>query len=111
MIRGQKMTKFIVKLTAVLILSLFILGPQTVTSVFSDQLSGSDDQKLEISELMASIAAQREEEDPVYNDSDPGVNDEFIPEDYDITKYLMNNEMAYQKVWEPWLTKAAKSLK
>ncbi len=107
MIRGQKMTKFIVKLTAVLILSLFILGPQTVTSVFSDQFSGSDNQNLEISELMAAIAAQREEEDPVYYDSEPGVNDEFIPEDYDITKYLMNNEMAYQKVWEPWLTKAA----
>lgn len=36
---------------------------------------------------------------PLLDTSQPGIHQRYIPEDYDITKHLMNNELQYQKVW------------
>ncbi|MFX0084926.1 MAG: hypothetical protein ACFFAU_04565, partial [Candidatus Hodarchaeota archaeon] len=101
------MNKILVKLSIVLILGLFIMGPQTVNTLFSEELSYFDFESKMPSLRTLILSEGVEDEDTIYYNSDPGVNDRYIPEDYDITKYLMNNEMAYQKVWEPWITKAA----
>ncbi|MHA2247571.1 MAG: hypothetical protein ACXADY_21665, partial [Candidatus Hodarchaeales archaeon] len=101
------MTKILIKLTAVLFLGVFLLSPITTTGVFQEQ-EHLIETSTTIPPIKSSVAEEIiEETSDSYNDEDPGVNDYYIPEDYDITKFLMNNEIEYQKVWEPWLTKAA----
>lgn len=109
MIGEHKMTKVLVKLIAILFLTIFLLNPIFATGILQEQQSLVK-QATSVPSLKSSVSQElsRDTSPVIRSDDEPGVNDPYIPEDYDITKFLMNNEMAtYQKVWEPWLTKAA----
>ncbi len=92
---------------AIGVLSLFVFSPAVSVGLFQLEPTWEDfflDLDQPISPLRASIEST---EDGFYSNSDPGVGNKFLPGNMDITKHLMNTEMSYQKVWEPWLTKAA----
>ncbi|UCG03872.1 MAG: VCBS repeat-containing protein [Candidatus Heimdallarchaeota archaeon] len=98
------MAKTLTKLMAILFLSIFLIGPMSASGI----LQTPNSPILAMSPLRSSITDETSETlNSFYSDDEPGVDEPYLPEDYDITKFLMNNELDYQNVWEPWLTKAA----
>ncbi|MFX1517922.1 MAG: hypothetical protein ACFFC6_16595, partial [Promethearchaeota archaeon] len=99
------MTRILLKLMAIFFIGIFLLSPVSTTGILQDI---TNDGATSLPSLRSSVSQDTVSSPVIRSDDEPGVNDRYIPEDYDITKFLMNNEMAtYQKVWEPWLTKAA----
>ncbi|MFX1516184.1 MAG: FG-GAP repeat domain-containing protein [Promethearchaeota archaeon] len=99
------MTKTLTKLISILILGIFLIGPISTSGILQEQPQITS--SFSFPPLLNSITNEQTQIDTFYSDDDPGVDEPFLPDDYDITKFLMNNELEYQKVWEPWLTKAA----
>ena len=107
MLGGCKMTKRLLKLFTVFLLGLFIIGPSVASSFFLVPYLDVEGTYSQSNTLRSSISGVMAEDEGPFYDEDQGVDEKIIPSDYDISKFLMNNEMTYQKVWEPWLTKAA----
>jgi hypothetical protein len=106
MIGGYKMTKALTKVIAIFLLGIFLIGPISTLSIHQEQKTLKTS-SLTFPPLRSSVTEEITENSDTYSDEDPGVDEPYLPEDYDITKFLMNNELDYQNVWEPWLTKAA----
>ncbi|MHA1971686.1 MAG: hypothetical protein ACTSW1_01765 [Candidatus Hodarchaeales archaeon] len=107
------MKKNLFKLFVIMFLAVFLISPTTASVILEQNTESGNLIQIspEVSPLRSSLAEEYSSGDnlpPPVISSSPGVNEKFIPDYYDISKFLMNNEMAtYQKVWEPWLTKAA----
>jgi hypothetical protein len=95
------------KIIAISVLSLFIFSPAIMTGFGPldpsfDEIFGLNSQSLPpLRTAVEGITAD------LYDSGDPGVDEKYLESNTDISKHLMNNEMDYQRVWEPWLTKAA----
>ena len=101
------MKKALLRLMAILVLGIFLLSPSVTAGIIEQEIYGQTPNNGLIHLPPLRTAVAEESEDEFYQTSYPGVNEKFIPSDYDITKFLENNELGYQNVWEPWLTKAA----
>ncbi|MHA2203542.1 MAG: hypothetical protein ACW991_07615, partial [Candidatus Hodarchaeales archaeon] len=100
------MTKGLTKFIALLLLGVFVIGPVSASGILQQQTLITP--SLAIPPLRSSVTDETTQNPGTfYSDEEPGVDEPYLPEDYDITKFLMNNEIDYQNVWEPWLTKAA----
>ncbi|NHJ02605.1 MAG: hypothetical protein EAX86_10745 [Candidatus Heimdallarchaeota archaeon] len=109
MIGGTKMRNKLVRFAALFAVTIFLFGPSVTEALiynpFMDFLT--DEYGLYPQGIVPPLRSISEEVSTYYSSSDPGVDSKYLPSDYDISKFLMNNEMQYQSVWEPWLTKAA----
>lgn len=94
---------------ALLLLGVFLLSPRSAAGILPEAQPLNLVESMSIPSMKVSDEISKIKPKNTTNlyDEDPGVNDLYIPETYDISKFLMNNEMEYQNVWEPWLTKAA----
>ncbi|MFX0013828.1 MAG: FG-GAP repeat domain-containing protein [Promethearchaeota archaeon] len=100
------MKKIIPRFIALLLLGIFLIGSISTTSIFQGQ-QPSQELLATVPPLKSSVTEEITQIPNSYDDNDPGVDERFLPDDYDITKFLIDNNLEYQKVWEPWLTKAA----
>ncbi|MHA1213751.1 MAG: hypothetical protein ACTSPG_00460 [Candidatus Hodarchaeales archaeon] len=107
------MKKNAIKVLAIMFLTIFLISPTTASVLLQQNTENGNLTQIttEIPPLRSGLGEEivnGGSDIPPILTSSPGVNEKYIPEYYDISKFLMNNEMAtYQKVWEPWLTKAA----
>ncbi len=103
---GIPMKKLMYQMIAIGVLSVFVFSPVVSTGLLQLEPSWEDfflNMEREAPSLRASVANEGE----IFDPNDLGVGDKILPSSMDITKHLMNTEMGYQQVWEPWLTKAA----
>ena len=109
MLGGIKMRNLFLKLTALFVVGIFVFAPTvTEATIYNPLMTFMNNEYGQFpSGIVPPLRSISEEVSTWYNTSDPGVDTKYLPSDYDISKFLMNNEMEYQKVWEPWLTKAA----
>ncbi|MHA1971431.1 MAG: FG-GAP repeat domain-containing protein, partial [Candidatus Hodarchaeales archaeon] len=106
----QRFNSKISDLLAILTLVIFLVNiPAIIATQYPVNTSVLDEEKQSgLNQASPLIPKLTQQEKPDINDwHEPGVGDKLFPSNINLDYILDDNNLDYQKIWEPWVTKAA----